>query len=440
MDERAGRWLRVSTSGQDEENQEPSVDRWIADHDYALAETYRLKKSAYKGRHDAMLDRVIEDMHRGHITVLVVWKSSRIERRGAYNAFDLARRVREAGGRIEYVLDTYLNETNEMSDVMLALAATKDREESREKSERIRISFDRIDANGAIRNRAGYGYRIIGQKYGKRFEVIESEADVIRDVAERYLQGQSLAHICRWLNDNGRLTHDGNRWAPKTLAQVLRHETIMGRYRQGNATVKVPEIISVRDFNALQAKLDSRAYRKGVRTRKGTALLTSILRCGQCKRAMYRVVNTEGEHYYCRPKDGRSCKMLLPLAQMDAQAFDLLRSPSVRTITRDVVIPGRNYQNDIDQLALDIKALDPLDEGWLDKVTAIQAEIARLSALPAVPGRIETVEVDLSEYVATWPTMATGERRSVLIEHGIKIYATKDDDGSPVLSATLPKR
>lgn len=77
MGELAAKWLPVSSTGQDEANQEPDEDQ-----------------------------------------------SSRIERRGAWSVFDLARRVHDAGGRIEYVQDSYLNDTNEMSDVMLALAAT----------------------------------------------------------------------------------------------------------------------------------------------------------------------------------------------------------------------------------------------------------------------------------------------------------------------------
>lgn len=127
MSENAARWLRVSTVAQDEANHEPDIDRWFEDKGYVVRKTYTLRgKSASKGRQDKAFDEMIQDMRRGVFTVLVVWASSRIERRGAYNAFDLARRVKEAGGRIEYVKDAYLNEANDMSDVMLALAATKD--------------------------------------------------------------------------------------------------------------------------------------------------------------------------------------------------------------------------------------------------------------------------------------------------------------------------
>jgi DNA invertase Pin-like site-specific DNA recombinase len=50
MGDKAGRWLRVSTSGQSEENQEPDIDKYIADQGYEPLRTYRLHgKSASNG-------------------------------------------------------------------------------------------------------------------------------------------------------------------------------------------------------------------------------------------------------------------------------------------------------------------------------------------------------------------------------------------------------
>src|SRR5215831_10942859 len=100
MAERAGNWLRVSKNeNQDELNQARDNEKWISDHGYQQVRTYQLRKSAYKGDHEKVIDEVIRDMQDGTITVLVVWQSSRIERRGVWSAFDLARRVKAAGGR-----------------------------------------------------------------------------------------------------------------------------------------------------------------------------------------------------------------------------------------------------------------------------------------------------------------------------------------------------
>ena len=59
LTETAGRWLRVSDGSQDEANQEPSIDKHIADHGYATGPTYRLHgASASKGKQQKLLTRL----------------------------------------------------------------------------------------------------------------------------------------------------------------------------------------------------------------------------------------------------------------------------------------------------------------------------------------------------------------------------------------------
>jgi DNA invertase Pin-like site-specific DNA recombinase len=432
----AGRWLRVSTGGQDEANQEPQVDGWISDHGYEVGPTYRLHgQSASKGKQDKMLARVVEDMQAGRITVLVVWYSARIERRGAYNAFDLARRVREAHGRIEYVMEPWLNETNTMSDVMLALAAGQNKQYSETLSQNVRIAHKRIDANGAVRGRVIYGYSIVGKKYSKRLEVVESEAELIRDAADWYLAGDSLAMVCRKLNNAGRFTRPklndagevlrpGAKWSPKTLGQVLRSETIIGRHHQGTSVVKVPSILTVKQWRAVQTKLDAKAYRKGTRTRPDTAFLTSLLYC-EHGHPLYRT----GAYYYerngCRPG------LMVPLKVVDEIVFTGIMNmgddPSAEQITREILIPGHNYQDDIDQLALSMRDLDPLADDYVGQVTTLRAEVDHLRTLPNEPDRVEVMAVSWSEFRAEWKkNMTTAERREFLISLGMRFIARKD--------------
>src|SRR5258708_35798777 len=90
---KAGIWQRVSSEGQDEANQLPDLLKWCESHGYEVAETYELHgKSASKGKHQSKLDQVVADMTARKIKVLVVWQSSRIERRGAFSVVDLMRR------------------------------------------------------------------------------------------------------------------------------------------------------------------------------------------------------------------------------------------------------------------------------------------------------------------------------------------------------------
>src|SRR5258708_6246375 len=79
VSEIAGKWLRVSTMAQDEQSQEPDLDRWISQYGYEAGPTYRVQGlSAYHGKQEPELRRAMADMKAGRLSVLVVWKSDRL--------------------------------------------------------------------------------------------------------------------------------------------------------------------------------------------------------------------------------------------------------------------------------------------------------------------------------------------------------------------------
>src|SRR5580693_4566748 len=99
---RAAIWLRVSSGGQDEANQEPDCRRHCDTRGYYVAKVYTLHdKSASKGEQQAALDEVLDNLRRGEIQVLVPWHSDRLDRRGVKESLDFIHAVRKAGGRIE---------------------------------------------------------------------------------------------------------------------------------------------------------------------------------------------------------------------------------------------------------------------------------------------------------------------------------------------------
>lgn len=436
MGEPAGTWIRVSSGDQDEQNQVPDVMRHVAARGYDITRRYQLHdKSAYKGEQQEKLDAMLADVRSGAIKVLVIWHSDRLERRGGLELLMLLASVRDAGGRVESVKEPELGQLTVGGQVMTFIGGVMANEESKHKSERVTIAFDTIDANNAIRNKAVYGYRITGGKYHKKLEIVEAEAAVIREAAARYLSGQSLARVAEHMNAEGHRGRNGVPWSVKTLSQVLRKETLIGRRRQGGHVVKVPAILEVRTWRAVQSRLDAKAYRKGTRTRTDTAMLTSVLHCGYCGRPMYKLGSGNGgsrkDTYYCRPRGGQSCKLMVPVATADAMVTaDLTVPGSDVTVTREVVVKGTNHQDEIDQLQLDYRDLDMTAPDFLERVTALKAETDRLASLPAETDRIETQEVNLSELVSEWQEMTPRQRRQVLLDAGVRFYARKLEDGS----------
>src|SRR5690348_11031379 len=95
--EAAGVWVRVSTGGQDEAQQVPSIESHCFSHGYVIVRRYELNdKSASKGEQQEKLDEMLADMRDGTIKVLVGWRSNRLERRGPEAVFRLKRQVTDA--------------------------------------------------------------------------------------------------------------------------------------------------------------------------------------------------------------------------------------------------------------------------------------------------------------------------------------------------------
>ena len=101
--EQAGVWVRVSTADQTEANQVPDIERHCAAHGYTIARRYELNdKSASKGAQQSYQDQVFEDIRNGEFRVLVAWATDRVERRGPEALFGFIRKIKDAGGRIEF--------------------------------------------------------------------------------------------------------------------------------------------------------------------------------------------------------------------------------------------------------------------------------------------------------------------------------------------------
>jgi DNA invertase Pin-like site-specific DNA recombinase len=158
VSEIAGRWLRVSTMAQDEAWQEPDVDRWIAQQGYAEGPTYRVHgASAFHGKHEPELRRVLDDMRAGRISVLVVWKSDRIDRHEKLGA--LLREAQGYGGRIEFVTEPELNMLAGLGGrVMTVVKEWSNAEESRSKSDRVKAKHAALRASQSwASGKAPYG-------------------------------------------------------------------------------------------------------------------------------------------------------------------------------------------------------------------------------------------------------------------------------------------
>ena len=166
--------------------------------------------------------RMISDCKAGNIDMIITKSISRFAR----NTVTLLETVRELK---ELNVDVYFEEQNIHSmsgdgELMLTILASFAQEESLSVSEnckwRIRNEFKR----GIPTICEMFGYDTSGRK----FKIIEEEAETVRKIFEYYLDGYGKQKIANMLNEAGFKTKHDNLWDVKKIDLILHNEKYAG--------------------------------------------------------------------------------------------------------------------------------------------------------------------------------------------------------------------
>lgn len=315
--------------------------------------------------------------------------------------------------------------------------AEQARREWEETSSRYRRMQKSLRTQGFLVGRAHYGHRAKGVKCGespcmcksdRKIPVLDSDtAPIVREMAERYISGQSSRVIRDWLNATGvpvalkskRGKSQG--WREHKVLEILHNPSIIGHYQHEGVTYLYAEpIISAEDFNTIQEMAAARRKAPGI-VRKETALLTSIINCDRGNH-MYRVKTgprrrcPDGIWYYCDEKlCPKGSRLLVPLAEMDSIVGEAVSSMTDIEHMVTTIIPGDTYGEEIMQLKKEQAQLDPNEnpehfKRWL----AIRDEILDLRARPRKAPTI-TTKSDGKSVAEVWDSLSPAGKRQWLL-------------------------
>lgn len=146
-------WLRVSTDEQDARNQLAAVTRFCQAHGLEIVKRYEISDSAWNGGKDGgayqrTLKQAQDDAWRGEFGAIVVWALDRITRAGAEDTLRLVRVFDERGATLMSVEEPWLNTTSEVKDVLVAFAGWAAQQESKRRSQRVKLSIEKRKAAG----------------------------------------------------------------------------------------------------------------------------------------------------------------------------------------------------------------------------------------------------------------------------------------------------
>ena len=211
-----------------------------------------------------------------------------------------------------------------------------------------------------------------GEDDPKTLTIYEPEARIVRDVVTRYLAGESTESIVK----------DYPRWVPSSLARFLRNPAIAGRRmnKEGKTVLRYDGIITWQVHEQLIARLDSRAYRKGIRQR--IYMLTGIISC-DAGHAMYGIKGGgQWYHYYCR-----KCGLMVRVTDADDEVSNAVTEDygdKPHRIRR--IIPGKNHFDEIARLRQDRSELDDMADGYEERTPRLPPKSAACQARRRAPG------------------------------------------------------
>ena len=290
-------YLRIS---EDRTGEEAGVERQRED---CLAECKRLglkvtnddiymdnDTSAYLQKRRPEFERLLERVKAGPARI-IVWHVDRLYRRPR-ELEDLIDLVETHPIRIEAVkggaFDLNAHEGRLMARQLVAIASY----ESGHKADRIRRANQSKAERGEWHGAAKFGY-------GKGGILIPEEATIVREMADRFLAGQSLRSITKWLNEESGVpsprANSGKTagvWHATTVKSILVSARISGQraYAPG-LRVEGPAgrpilgpgnwtaIITPEETERIRATLGSPDRRVGASSR---SLLAAIATCGIC--------------------------------------------------------------------------------------------------------------------------------------------------------------
>jgi hypothetical protein len=154
--------------------------------------------------------------------------------------------------------------------------------------DRIRAMWDTAKARAIARGvhvgkMPPFGYRRDSEG---RIEVHPEKGTAVTELFHRRARGEAVSTLCRWLEDRGFVTGNGNpTWTTTTLRYIIANRTYLGELHSGShvALGTHQPLVDEATWQAAQAPRDLPAKRRG----KRSTLLGGLLRCAGCRMALH---------------------------------------------------------------------------------------------------------------------------------------------------------
>ncbi len=343
---RVAAYARVSSASDDQLNSFAAQNRHYADlisgkENWSMVDIYAdegITGTSAEKRED--FQRLLADCRRGLIDQILVKSISRFAR-NTTECLETIRELKSLGVSIYFEKENI--DTATMSgEMMTALFAAFAQAESESISGNMRWSYQkRMQSGKFITCKAPFGYRLCNGK----LEIVESEAQIVRLIFDRFLAGYSTTEIASEITSLGIPTRDKiPYWQHTTVCYVLKNEKYVGdsllqkRYSTDTLPVKKkinhgnkdqyyitdshPPIVDRLVFERAQALYKAKSSKITHAPREQYPFTMTIL-CGNCGTHFKRRKLKDITYWVCRKHDRQkdACAMeQIPESQIE-EAF-----------------------------------------------------------------------------------------------------------------------
>jgi len=276
--------------------------------------------SAYSGKRRPEYEQMLADMELGAVDAVLCYNLDRLTRQPReferFNDIAIAAGitdVRFVTGGMDFGTDDGLFIGRIQAAAAAQASAATSRRIKRKNEER---AAEGKPHGGSTRP---YGFEADRVTHNK------AEAKIIRQLAARYLAGESLGSLTSWLQDQHVPTVTGKKWRTHTVRQVISSPRVAGlRDHRGEIVRRGvwKPIISQADRDRILAMYETK--KTSGRRPPRRYLLSGLLRCSLCDHTLYAAAREGTRRYVCSsgPDHGGCGKITVVAAPLDQLIAD----------------------------------------------------------------------------------------------------------------------
>ncbi len=231
---RVAAYARVSTEQDAQQNSYEAQIEYYTNYiqskpDWEFVEVYAdegISGTSYKNR--AGFNRMIDDAKAGKIDLILTKSISRFSR-NTVDSLTVTRDLKAKGVEVFFEKEN-ISSMDKTAELVFTMLSSIAQEESRSISENVRWGKQRSMEAGKVY----VPYRsFLGYEKGEDGlpKIVPEEAEIVRSIYGRYLEGATLNQIAGELTASGITTLKGNRWTKDGIRRILTNEKYKGDAR-----------------------------------------------------------------------------------------------------------------------------------------------------------------------------------------------------------------